>query len=114
MTPATQRPWAVTPEKLSEARRRLIESARPQKIILFGSPARNDAEEDSDVDFLVVKAEVEHPATEAVRLRRVLKDLLLPVDLLVVSQRKFDYWRSTPGTVYFEADQGGRVIYEAP
>jgi predicted nucleotidyltransferase len=114
ITPTTQPPWTVTPEKLSEARRRLIEVARPQKIIVFGSHARGDAGEESDVDFLVVEAKVEHPAMESVRLRRALKDLLLPVDLLVVSQAKFDYWRKTPGTVYFEADQEGRVIYEAP
>ena len=38
---------------------------------------------------------------------------MLPVDLLVVSRSKFDYWRDTPGTVYFEANLEGKVLYEA-
>ena len=110
---STQPIWAVTPQKLDEARRRIVEAARPWKIILFGSRARGDARPDSDADLLVIETEVKNPVAESVRLRRILKDLLLPVDLLVVSRAKFDYWRDTPGTVYFEANLEGKVIYEA-
>jgi predicted nucleotidyltransferase len=35
--------------------RLVAEVAEPQKIILFGSVARGDAEPDSDVDLLIVK-----------------------------------------------------------
>ena len=104
---------AVTPQKLDEARRRIVEAAQPLKIILFGSRARGDARPDSDADLLVFETEVKNPVAESVRLRRVLKDLLLPVDLLVVSRSKFDYWRDTPGTIYFEANLEGKVVYEA-
>ena len=37
----------------------------------------------------------------------------VPVDLLVVSKEKFDYWSDTPGNVYFEAATEGRTLYEA-
>ena len=50
---ATEPPWAVTPEKLGEAVRRLVEAAHPRRIILFGSRARGDAHGDSDVDLLI-------------------------------------------------------------
>lgn len=109
----TETAWAVTPHKLDEARRRIVEAAEPWKIILFGSRARADAQPDSDADLLVIETEVKNPVAESVRLRRLLKDLLLPVDLLVVSRAKFDYWRETPGTVYFEANREGKVVYEA-
>ena len=75
--------------------------------------ARGDARPDSDADLLVIETEIKNPVAESVRLRRVLKDLLLPVDLLVASRAKFDCWRETPGTVYFEADQEGKAVYEA-
>jgi predicted nucleotidyltransferase len=106
-------PWAVTPEKLREAVRRLVEAAHPCRIILFGSHARGDATEDSDVDLMLIEDDIQDQAAESVRLHRVLKGLILPVDLLPVSRRDFDYWRDTPGNVFFEAAAEGKVIYEA-
>ena len=47
------------------------------------------------------------------RLNRLLRSLDIAVDLLVVSTEKFQYWRETPGNVYFEAATEGRVLYEA-
>jgi uncharacterized protein len=110
---ATEPPWAVTPEKLREAVRRLVEAAHPRRIILFGSRARGDAHEDSDVDLMLLQAEVKDPAAESVRLRRVLKGLIMAVDILPVTSAQFDYWRDTPGNVYFEAATEGKVLYEA-
>lgn len=36
----------------------LVANYRPEKVILFGSAARGDATEESDVDLLVIKAGV--------------------------------------------------------
>ncbi len=114
MTTAAAQPiWAVTPEKLREAVRRLVEAAHPRQIILFGSHARGDATPDSDVDLMLLQDEVKDPAAESVRLRRVLKGLIMAVDLLPVSRAEFDYWRDTPGNIFFEAATEGKVLYEA-
>lgn len=114
MQSATTQPvWTVTPAKLDEAVRRLVAAAQPGKIILFGSHSRHRANEDSDVDLMVVREEVKDPAAESVQLRRVLKDIVMAVDLLVVSREQYDYWRDTPGNVFFEAATEGKVLYEA-
>jgi uncharacterized protein len=102
------------PEKLSEAVRRLVDAAHPRRIILFGSHARGNAGPDSDLDLMLLQDEVKDPAAESVRLRRVLKGLIMGVDLLAVSRAEFDYWRDTPGNVFFEAANAGKVLYEAP
>ena len=91
----------------------LVKAATPKLIILFGSQARGDAAEDSDVDVMVVKEGVSDRAAEMVRLNRLLRSFEIPVDLLVVSAEKFNYWRDTPGNVYFEAATEGEVLYEA-
>ena len=91
----------------------LIEAASPRRIILFGSQARGDASEDSDVDIMVVERDPSNRLAEMVRLNRVVRPLGIAVDLLVVSEEKFEYWRDTPGNVYFEAASEGRVLYEA-
>jgi predicted nucleotidyltransferase len=98
---------------LDRATELLKDSAHPQKIILFGSHARKDAREDSDIDILVVEAEVKDRIAEMVRLNRTLSPLRIPVDLLVVSEEMFEYWADTPGNVYYQAKTEGRIIYEA-
>jgi predicted nucleotidyltransferase len=100
-------------ETLARLTELLAEAARPKRIILFGSHARGEASPESDVDIMVVEEAPRDRRAEMVRLGRVLRELDLAVDLLVVSEEKFNYWRETPGNVYFEADCEGRVLYEA-
>ncbi|MFO8008261.1 MAG: nucleotidyltransferase domain-containing protein [Candidatus Brocadiia bacterium] len=105
--------WAVTPEKIEEAVRRIVQAAHPLKVILFGSRARGEARPDSDVDLMVVEEETEDTSAEATRLYRCLRDLLMGVEIVVVAREKFEYWKDTPGNVYYEAAQDGRTLYEA-
>ena len=100
-------------ETISGATKLLIEAAKPKRIVLFGSYARGDASEDSDIDIMVVEQNPPNRLTEMVRLNRLLRSLDIAVDLLVVSEEKFNYWRDTPGNVYFEAASEGKVLYEA-
>jgi predicted nucleotidyltransferase len=49
------------PEKVQEIIRRIAEGYDPEKIIIFGSYARGDWNEESDLDILVVKETEESP-----------------------------------------------------
>ncbi len=98
---------------IQEAVWRLKEAASPAKIILFGSYARGEAHEDSDLDFLVIEYSVSNTRAEMVRLRDVLRPLRLPVDIIVTSVDKVHEWGNLPGTVLYEAILEGRVVYEA-
>lgn len=103
----------VTPEKTDEAVRRIVEAARPLRVIIFGSQARGAGGEDSDLDLMVVMNTVADPALESVRLRRLLKGLIMGVDMLVVSRERFEYWCETPGHLFYEVKREGKVVYEA-
>jgi uncharacterized protein len=98
-----------------ETLRRLTElqalAAKPKYIILFGSQARGDGSEDADFDVMVVEPDVANRGEEMVRLGRLLRSFDIAVDLLVVSEEKFEYWRDTPDNVYFEAAVEGRILY---
>ena len=110
MTPV----WAITPEKIKEAVQKIVAFEQPEKIILFGSAAREDANIHSDVDFLVVtKGEVESPRKESVRIRRALRGLSMPMDILVISEERLKELGDRPGLVYREALRGGKVVYDA-
>lgn len=100
-------------EILREAAKRLVEAARPTKLILFGSIARGDADEESDFDFLVVKKDARNRWDEALRLRRALRPLPLAADILVYSEAEVAEWGHLPGTALHEALVEGKVLYEA-
>lgn len=91
----------------------LVRAAHPKRIILFGSQARGEATNDSDFDIMVVEEKTANRFAEIVRLNRLLRSFEIAVDLLVVSDEKFQYWRDTPGNVYYEAATEGHVLYEA-
>ena len=105
--------WTVTADKLRQAVEQIVKLAAPRRVILFGSRARGEERPGSDADLLVIEQEVADQAGEMTRLRRALSPLRIPVDVLVVSAERFDYWADTPGNVYFEASREGRVLYEA-
>ena len=98
-------------KKIEEAVKLLLNSAQPQKIILFGSQAKGESTVSSDIDLMVI-IDVTNRIKEAVRLRRILSPLRMSFDIIVVSKERFEYWRETPGNVYFEADTEGQVLYD--
>lgn len=101
----------IDPTQIVSATQALVEAADPERIILFGSYARGDAREDSDLDLLVIESEVADRAREMVRLRRVLRPLRLPVDLLVFSAADVARWGREPGGVLYWALREGRTVY---
>lgn len=96
---------------IAEAGRRLAKAAgQSAQVILFGSHGRGDAGGRSDLDFLVVEPEVENEAEESVRLLRELRDLRIPVDVIVVSSRYAAEWRDVRGGLVHAAFGEGRVL----
>jgi len=96
---------------IAEAGRRLLEAAPARtRVILFGSHARGEADEHSDLDFLVIEPEVEDWARESVRLGRTLRGMLVPADIIVVSEESVREWRDVHGTVIHAALDEGREL----
>jgi len=99
---------------IEHAGRALIEAAStPAKVILFGSHARGDADEHSDFDFLVVERELDDRVAEAVRLRRALRGLGAPVDVIVMDEALVERRSKVRGTMVDRALREGRVVAES-
>lgn len=97
---------------ISEIVKRLVAAANPKKVILFGSHARGDHHPDSDIDLLVIESTVKSKHEEMVRLRRVLRGILVPMDVLVISEEEFAERASSPSNVYYWASKEGKTLYE--
>jgi predicted nucleotidyltransferase len=98
---------------LAEVVRRVVEEARPDRIILFGSAARGEAGPDSDVDLLVIKAGVTHRRRLAQRIYSRLVGLEVPVDVLVVTPDDIEEFKDKVGTIIGPALREGREVYVA-
>ena len=59
------------------------------------------------------KTTVSNRYEEMIRLNRALKGMLMPVDLLVISEQEFEARSRIPGTVEHAACREGRVLYAA-
>jgi predicted nucleotidyltransferase len=96
---------------IEEAGRR-IGAAAPvgSRVILFGSHARGEADELSDLDILVIEPEVGNSAEESVRLRRTLRDLRVPVDVIVVAEERARRRAKVKGTMIERALREGRQL----
>ncbi len=92
---------------------RIVAVAKPERIILFGSHARGEAAEDSDIDLLVVMREVTSRRDEVMRIRDVLVALGISVDVLVTSEADYEKWSEAPSTTLYWAKREGEVLYEA-
>lgn len=104
--------WQVTEEKIRKAVRRIVRLARPRMIVLFGSAVRGRLTSHSDVDLLVVTA-TSNARKESVRIRRALRDIVMPMDILVISEEKLRNISARPGLVHGEALRTGKIMYES-
>jgi predicted nucleotidyltransferase len=101
-------------EKMAQ---QIVREVHPQRILLFGSRARGQANKDSDVDFLVVEREPFGPnrsrRREAVRIWRCLSEFRIPTDILVYSTNEVAQWKDSRQHVIGMALREGRLLYEA-
>jgi predicted nucleotidyltransferase len=79
-------------------------------VILFGSHARGEAGNNSDLDFLVIEPSVEDVVEESFRLRQTLTGLDLFADLVLVSNAEVETWGDVYGTVIHAALSEGRPL----
>jgi len=99
-------------KQLPEITRRIVQTSHPDKIILFGSYARGNFGADSDLDLLVIVPGVKELRQESIRVRRALRGLLVPVDLVLATPEQIQRLGNVAGLVYRTALNEGKVLYE--
>lgn len=100
-------------EIIARMTQRIAEVFHPEKVILFGSMATGEWDEDSDVDLLVIVREVDNRRELRVAIRRALTGMGLPKDVVVLTSDEFERKRGIPGTIAYPADKEGKVLYAA-
>ena len=102
----------VAMNQIEEFGRRVGEEFGAQRVILFGSYARGNADPDSDVDVLVIGAFEGRSVDKSVEIRMKLRPSF-PMDLLVRTPEKVRERMEMGDPFMREILEQGKVLYEA-
>jgi predicted nucleotidyltransferase len=94
--------------------RRIVSRFHPERIILFGSHARGEADPDSDVDLLVVMPFLGSKLEKQLEIRLALRNIHVPKDIIVTTPEEFRWRKEIPGTIERPAAREGTVLYARP
>lgn len=89
----------------------IVERFNPISIILFGSRARGDADNHSDIDLLVVMPEGTNEKETRIAIRAALCNSPIAKDVLVDTPSRLDRYAKLPGTVQRAALKEGVMLY---
>ena len=97
-----------------------LKASDPYKIILFGSYATGNQEENSDIDLLVILDNYHLSKTYQERLSKKMfvKNLVLEInrkialDLLVYSKEELNLLKKNGNYLIEEIEKTGKIIYE--
>ena len=103
----------VTQETLDEIIRRIVEVAKPDKIVLFGSAVRGEMGPNSDVDLLVIKGGGIHRGRLTEEIYMNLFGVGQAVDVVVVTPEDVEQHRDNFALVIYPAMREGEVVYDA-
>lgn len=91
---------------------RIVSTVKPEKIILFGSYVYGTLHKDSDIDLLVIKSDVKSKIEEYTKIRKSLRGIRFPFDIIVITPEEFEFyslkWRNS---ILAEARKKGSVVY---
>jgi predicted nucleotidyltransferase len=97
-----------------------LKQTQPEKIILFGSYAREEQSEESDLDILVVTGDEKIPASFSeksliyLRISRAISEIKkeFPVDLIVHTKAMHQKFVESNSLFARELLSKGKVLYE--
>lgn len=106
----------MTPEleqTINEAVRRMVDAVHPLRIVLFGSAARGELNEHSDLDFLVVVPRGMNRIDAAAALHGSLWGIPFPCDLVVVFEEEVEQLGHNQSLIIGTALATGKEMHHA-
>lgn len=103
----------LSDEQIQTSAKKILNVEEPLQIILFGSYARGEATEESDLDLLVIVKDIQKRGRKMVTYRNAIGRVApgVGVDILVYSED--EALKPVPGTVLYWALSEGKILYES-
>jgi len=84
----------------------------PERIILFGSAGRGEADEYSDIDLVVIKETKKRFIKRLAEVVTYIRPSLCPVDIFVYTKGEFEEMKKNLNPFIEQVLKNGKVIYE--
>ena len=84
----------------------------PEKIILFGSYAYGNPDQNSDLDICVVEKAYENKILEKRKIRELLRDIHVPKDILNPTLDEYEFYCTEINSVYYDVASKGIVLWK--
>lgn len=91
---------------------RILKVAQPEKIVLFGSYARGEATEESDLDLLIIQPSDLPRYKRSTPVRLALRGLFPSKDVVIYTPEEVKEWESASTSFIASALREGRILYE--
>ncbi|MGV8146820.1 MAG: nucleotidyltransferase domain-containing protein [Alkaliphilus sp.] len=101
----------ISRKKIDEIVKTIVVNVNPERVILFGSYAEGAPNEDSDLDILVVKNTSIPRHKRAREIRKYLRGIKVPIDLLVYTQEEIDDWKDEKHAFINKTLEMGEELY---
>jgi predicted nucleotidyltransferase len=103
----------VTPELINYIVEKIVLEIQPEKIILFGSYARDDFNRDSDLDLFIIKDGEESSRMMRRKVDALLRGRRFAIDLLVRKPKEVEWnFRAKNPFYLYHIFKEGKVLYE--
>jgi uncharacterized protein len=107
--------WRPTPEKVDLAVKAAIEIAHPSRVFIFGSWARDEATDTSDLDLAVFLPDDRKAELGELRRRisHELSGIRMSIDLIVASEGYVAEFLASVNSIYYKIVHRGKLVYDS-
>ncbi len=102
----------IDTDKISEIVNKIAVGYNPDKIILFGSYASGNPNENSDLDLFVIKDTDLPRPQRTVQVRKMLYGSMIPIDLIVYTPQEINESKGNRFSFVYEVLNTGKALYE--
>jgi HEPN domain-containing protein/predicted nucleotidyltransferase len=101
----------MIPDPLIDITRRIVEFYEPDRIILYGSHGKEMADQESDIDLLIIKETEKKPVERRMEVEMMLSDRSVPIDILVYTPGEMRLLYAHGSPFIEEVVETGRLLY---
>ncbi len=101
-----------TKNLINIALEQILSAGNPSKVFLFGSFARGDENEDSDLDFYIIENSTSDKQKGSFKYYKSLFHLNHAKDIIVRSTEEFERYKDVLNTLEYNVNQEGILLYE--